>query len=134
MRKLLPLLLFLALPALAQKSVAQTVTLSGTFTGSVWGFAAISNGTSSCQPGPGTLFTPCTLIDDTTKQPPALGVPFTMTLATVGPKTSITCAVASGSTLPTWMTVSTKGLTCILSGTPTATGQIANFSITFSGS
>lgn len=125
---LLALLSFLVLPL-----SAQSVTLSGQFTGAVWGFAAVANGTASCQPGPSPAFQPCPLIDDTTKQPPALGVPFTMTLQTVGPKTSITCAVASGSTLPSWMTLTTKGLTCILSGTPTATGQLSQFGVTFTG-
>lgn len=124
----------LAVLLIASAASAQTVTLSGQFVGAVWGFAAIGSGSNTCQPGPPTLFTPCPLIDDNTKQPPALGVPFTMTLQTVGPKTSITCGVATGSTLPAWMTVTAKGLSCVLAGTPTSTGQITSFSVTFSGS
>jgi hypothetical protein len=131
MRKFLLVVALLAFGAIAQAQAhaqaSGTVTLSGQFTAAVWGFAPITVGTTTCQPGPSPAFTACALPTI------SLGTPYSVTLATVGPKTSVTCTVASG-TLPSWLTLSSSGTSCVLSGTPTATGALTTFTITFTGS
>lgn len=119
MKKLLALLFF-ALPLAAQ------TTSSGTFTLTVAGFAQLGSGTTTCQPMPPPA-APCALPQ------PSLGVAYTVTLATVGPTTSVTCTLTSG-TLPAWLVLSAKGTSCVLSGTPNATGAIGPLGIGFSGS
>lgn len=113
--------------AQARAQASGTVTLSGQFTAAVWGFAPVTIGSTTCQPGPSPAFTACTLPTI------SLGTPYSVTLPTVGPKTSVTCAVSSGS-LPSWLTLASSGTSCVLSGTPTATGALTAFTITFTGS
>jgi len=131
MRKLLLIAAVFVFAGLAQAQAhAQTqgtVTLSGQFTAAVWGFAPITVGTSSCQPGPSPAFSACTLPTI------SLGTPYSVTLATIGPKISVTCSVAAGS-LPSWLALTSSGTSCVLSGTPTATGALTAFTITFTGS
>ncbi|HXN71573.1 MAG TPA: putative Ig domain-containing protein [Candidatus Acidoferrales bacterium] len=124
--------IWLALPtvsAAAQSTVAGT----GQFTWTVTGFGETGTGTYTCQSGPGTLFPPCQIVDDTTHVPPQLGVAFTMTIPTVGPKTSVTCTLTSG-TLPSWMTLKSSGINCVLTGTPTTTGAGTSIALSFTGS
>ena len=127
--KLRLLLILCALCLCCGMAHAQTtITISGSFTGSVFGFAPIpETGSTTCQPGPAPLFTPCAL------PTPSLGVPYSVILSTVGPQTSVTCTVTSG-TLASWMTLTAKGTTCVLAGTPLTAGVIPPFTISFSGS
>jgi hypothetical protein len=132
MRKVLLLVVLFTLTTLVSAQVAHaqatgTVTLSGQFTAAVWGFAPVTIGTTSCQPGPSPAFQACGL------PVISLGTPYSVTLATVGPKTSVTCTV-SGGTLPSWLSLTSSGTSCVLSGTPTATGALTAFTITFTGS
>lgn len=128
MKKLISFIFFalaLSIPMHAQSQ--GTVTLSGQFTAAVWGFAPVIVGTVSCQPGPSPAFQPCTLPTI------SLGTPYSVILTTVGPKTSVTCSVSNG-TLPSWLTLTASGTSCVLSGTPTATGALTAFTISFTGS
>jgi hypothetical protein len=121
MKKLiLALAVFLALPLAAQTS-------SGTFVATVAGFSELGSGTTACQPGPLPTFPPCALPQ------PSLGVAYSVTLTTVGPSVSVTCTLLSG-TLPSWLTLSAKGTSCQLSGTPNTTGAIGPLTIGFTGS
>ena len=113
---------FLALPAFGQSSTQGQVTIS------VAGFSQIPEGTSQCQPGPSSLFQPCAL------PTPSLGVPYSFTLTTVGIKAPVTCSVASGGSMPAWMTLTASGTSCVLSGTPMTTTALTGFTVDASGS
>jgi hypothetical protein len=130
MRKYLLVIALFAFTAFGHgQAVAQatgTVTLSGQFSAAVWGFAPVTVGTTSCQPGPSPAFTVCPLPTI------SLGTPYSVTLLTVGPKTSVTCTLSAG-TLPSWLALTSTGTSCVLSGTPTATGTIGPITVAFVG-
>lgn len=119
--------MWLALPVFA--AAQSTVAGTGSFNYTVTGFAETGVAPALCQPGPGPVFSPCPIIDDTTHQPPQLGVPFTMTVGTVGPKTSVTCTGA----VPTGITMKASGTNCVLTGTLMTTGTGTTFTLTFQG-
>lgn len=139
MNKLLTLLLACAGSAFAQNTVvltpsmtaappAATVTVTYSIQGSLAVPVAAFAPLGACQPGPAPTFPPCSL------PTASLGVAYSGKIPTTGLVGPITCALAGGSTLPAWATLSvdSTGLACVVSGTPTNTTPLA-FSLTATG-
>jgi hypothetical protein len=117
---------FLALPAFAAAQNSTSGSGTGQYALTVWGFAPVAEGSTTCQPGGGTTFPACAL------PPLSLGTAYSATLKTIGPVTSVTCTVATG-TLPAGLTLTSSGTSCVLAGTPTSTGS-SDVTLTFTGS
>jgi hypothetical protein len=84
--------------------------------------------------GPSVTSTTTALSVTTTSLPGGVvGTPYSTTLAATGGTTPYTWTVATGSTLPSWLTLSGSGTNWTLSGTPTA-ATTSNFSLTVTDS